>query len=681
MLDVVISAIFGTPFHSPKNFAAMLRHLVLSLLLLLAFHWHLPAQAENYSERKDPTNAKRTIVEFKPVTRDLPTRALTRNLLDNPNVQRAPITYVPFELKNPRSGKALNPSAALKITMPDGRTVNTTVKAFYDQVNAMEKALCAQGRSLRMANAFADFNPNINPVPSNAVPSLSPGYQTISFNIAPQTTTGPRVPSTPPANVQMSGPTAAQLGALSNFSWKTSLYVAASGSDHGTNEFPAEWSGVSLAQQGRTNFPFLIQVPDGMTKLVQKIDWMVSDMPFDDASKVIAIKAYKKQGTLSAINWNKSIRGTLNLPDHKNSSYAALYINFAEIEPLPTDKVKPFYVRAVLYNQAGEIITRTPQVVAMYGNVKQELKMTISQYSGTSDFNYGFPSDYENAAFGIYLKGTGFNSVQTRVVDVYSKKDFGAQGYALKGGATLGVKYYNFERIVDSKQPINNDFVLLSINLDAAAGNPAMPVYGQQLKAGARLSLNVLNGLYQPYYEFKATVPGMPNTLSLDYTFKETLDVEVFDYRFFIGPVPVRVYGGVKGEASIVLSGFLNMSNFDASGKLEPYVKTALFAGGGVDAVIAYALVEAQIDPLLHVNLPVSFVSQGANAPVVDFNQASISGLGGKVLLKAGFYYPCPDLGKIVGFVTGDEPLPLCECAWEYNIFQMGKLTHQIGKK
>lgn len=655
--------------------------LALSFLLLLTLYGASSAQAGNYTERKDPANAKRTIVEFKPVTRDLPTRALTRNLLENSNVQRAPITYVPFELKNPRNGKALNPSATLKITMPDKRIVTTTVKDFYDQVNAMEKALCAQGRSLRMANAFADFNPNLNPVPSNAVPSLSPGYQTISFSIAPQANTGPRVPSTPPTNVQISGPTAAQLGVLSNFSWKTSLYVAASGSDHGTNEFPAEWSSVSLAQQGRTNFPFLIQVPDGMTKLVQKIDWMVSDTPFDDAAKVITIKAYKKQGTLSPVNWNKSIKGTLNLIEHKNSSYAALYINFAEIEPLPIDKVKPFYVRAVLYNQTGEIIARTPQVVAMYGSAKQELKMPISQYSGTSDFNYGFPSNYEDAPFGIYLKGTGFNSVKTRIIDVYSKKDFGTQGYALKGGATLGIKYYNFERIVDSKQPINSDFVLLSINLDAAAGNPAMPVYGQQLKAGARLSLNVLNGLYQPYYEFKTAVPGQPNTLSLDYTFKENLNVELFDYRFLIGPVPVRVYGGIKGEAGVVLSGFLNMSSFEASGKIEPYMETALIAGGGVDAVIAYALVEAQIDPLLHVKLPVSFASQGANAPVVDFDQASIGGLGGKVFLKAGFYYPCPDLGKVVGFITGDEPLPLCECAWEYNIFQMGEFTHRIGKK
>ncbi len=659
----------------------MLRRLALSVVLLLTLQQSLPAQAENYTERKDPANAKRTIVEFKPITRDLPTRMLTQNLLDNPNTQRAPITYVPFELKNPRNGKALNPSAALKITMPDGRTVNTTVKDFYDQVNAMEKALCAQGRSLRMANAFADFNPKLNPVPSDAVPSLSPGYQTIRFSIAPQKTASPRVPSTPPTNVQISSPTAAQISTLSNFSWKTSLYVAASGSDHGTNEFPAEWSGVSLAQQGRSSFPFLIQVPDGMTKLVQKIGWMVSDTPFDDAAKAITIKVYKKQGTISPVNWNKSIKGTLNLPEHKNSSYAALYINFAEIEPLPTDKVKPFYVRAVLYNQSGEIIARTPQVVAMYGSVKQELKMPISQYSGTSDFNYGFPSNYENAAFGIYLKGTGFNSVQTRVIDVYSKKDFGTQGYALKGGATLGIKYYNFEHIVDSKQPINNDLVLLAINLDAAAGNPAMPVYGQQLKAGARLSLNVLNGLYQPYYEFKTAVPGLPNTLSLDYTFKEKLDVEIFDYRFLIGPVPVRVYGGVKGEAGVVLNGFLHMGSFEASGKIDPYMKIALIAGGGVDAVIAYALVEAQIDPLLRVNLPVLFASQGANAPVVDFGQASIGGLGGKVYLKAGFYYPCPDLGKIVGFITGDEPLPLCECAWEYNIFQMGEFTHQIGKK
>lgn len=56
-----------------------------------------------------------------------------------------------------------------------------------------------------------------------------------------------------------------------------------------------------------------------------------------------------------------------------------------------------------------------------------------------------------------------------------------------------------------------------------------------------------------------------------------------------------------------------------------------------------------------------------------------ISGLKGRIYLKVGFYYPCPDLEKIIGFLTGSESVPLCECNWEYDIFNFDGITYKYS--
>ncbi len=97
--------------------------------------------SQPYTVRQDPNDPIRKIVDLKPVVRNLRQTVSTRNLLDESKDSRKPIHFQAFELKNPRTGKSLNPNAKLTLKMPDGSTRVTTVKVFYDQVNELEKQL------------------------------------------------------------------------------------------------------------------------------------------------------------------------------------------------------------------------------------------------------------------------------------------------------------------------------------------------------------------------------------------------------------------------------------------------------------------------------------------------------------------------------------------------------------
>src|ERR1044071_5605810 len=119
-----------------------------------------------------------------------------------------------------------------------------------------------------------------------------------------------------------------------------------------------------------------------------------------------------------------------------------------------------------------------------------------------------------------------------------------------------------------------------------------------------------MEGLYNSEIGFTEKIPGTDN-ISLNYTVKQPLDVELLNTRFMIGPVPFKVTVGIGGEAGVELSGQVNTKTYDMTGTIRPYISSRFYASGGVDAIIAYATLNAEVDPLLSINMPVTFSSDG----------------------------------------------------------------------
>jgi hypothetical protein len=153
----------------------------------------------------------------------------------------------------------------------------------------------------------------------------------------------------------------------------------------------------------------------------------------------------------------------------------------------------------------------------------------------------------------------------------------------------------------------------------------------------------------------------------------QPFDMQLADARFMLGPIPIVIRAKITGEAGLELGGQIDMSNKSFDGFIKPYVNSSFHADGGVDAVIAYATLNADVNPLLQIDMPVGFSSSGKSLSFTN----TMSGLYGRVYLKVGFFYPCPSVEKIVGWITGSEDVPLCECVWEYNIFQWDGFLHE----
>ncbi|MCX6318756.1 MAG: hypothetical protein NTW29_15865 [Bacteroidetes bacterium] len=649
---------------------------ILPLLLSISLH------AQRYVEKPDPRNANRKIVEMTPVVQRLNLSNAYRNILEEDKSTRQPITFKAFDLKNPRTGKALNPEAKMTLKLPDGSTRQTTVKEFFSQVNELEKKLNERGRTLRDANSLRDLKPAIRQPVGNIAPSPSKymNYEVNKFKLnekkennggngtmfIPMTTTKPG------------------FDAVTKFStnWTAESFICEAYSDLGTPEFPANWVKMAISNQGRTKFPVTIAVPSFFTDQVKKIVWQISSIPFDNTLKSVSAPGLIKSIDHPTPTPGNAPRGWESMPEpiRKTISATRFYttvIDFNGIIPYPAGEPEQYYIRAVMFNENNQAVRFVPYLSAIYGHSKKVTFIIPSNINNnTPGFSYAFPED-KSIPFGVYIKGSGLNSVKSTENGTKGGQPYFAKlGYKIQGNAALGIRYFNFNHIIDDAAPLSNNFDLISAHFTAVAGAVTIPNTNKFENNGVSITINALEGkVPELKYVFEEMIPGT-SSISLNKSFTQSLDVDLLNTRFMIGPVPIKIYAALKGEAGIKLSGKVDIKNLDAEGEIKPYISTRFLASGGVDAVIAYATLNAEVNPLLSLDMPLRF-SSTSDKPL-SFN-TNISGLKGRVYLKAGFYYPCPSLEKIVGWLSGDEDLPLCECAWEYNIFDFNGFEHAIS--
>ena len=617
-----------------------------------------------YPVRTDPRNPGRSIIELPKTERKLPQVLSTRNVLDATGYRQNAIAFQPFEMKNPRTGKALDPNATLTIQLPDGTKRTTTVKIFFEQVNEMEKALALRGKSLRNPAAFSNLKPNFDIKPYQIQPKLPEGFNTIKFE---QKKPAPATPSP-----QLPGNITLNKQALPNakftlIDWAPELYISEDGRNSNNAEFPTIWTHSSLTLKG-PSFPLLVRVPKAFAPLIAKIVWQVADKPFDGTLKTENPAGILASGTVATAEWYSLSNSTLSLPNPNDFLQNIIVASPSNLGVPSKTTAKALYFRVLAYDQTGQLLKIAPAVVASFGDTAKPIKIPPTYSNSVPGLNYSFPEG--SFPFGVFVKGGGIQSVKSTqyVNDVLVPK-----GYKVAFDSRIGVKYYNFMNLIDSNEPLNKELTILDARFSAITGLGTGPSYNNEPN-GIILSLNILEGLFSDQLTFEPKTPGAP-VIPLEYTISQEMNIDLVNIRFFIGPVPVKIAANVGGNAGLELYGQANTQTIEFNGSIKPYFNTTFNASGGVDAVIAYATLNAGVNPLLGVGLPLGFSS--ANDGSLSFN-GSLNGLTGKIYLSVGFYYPCPDLEKVVGFLTGDEDLPLCECRWDYNIFDFPGFSHDI---
>ena len=611
-----------------------------------------------YSIRQDPDNPKRKIVDIKPAVRKAPMIVQRGNMLTTA-VKRPALRYDSFTMVHPKTGRQLDPNKTMTIKFNDSVTKTMTVKEYYDQVNELERQLTLGGRSLRIPATLADLKENFIPASYQQQPKMGFGFKSAGFktNSNPSPSYNAKT-GLPIQSKFITGNMSVGTNTFNVIPWEPALFIAASTADQGTPEFPAKWVTQSNIIPGRNTFPVILAVPSGYSGLVKRIDWLVSTQPFDETLVDPNPPGVMLGSTIMNPQFTNSILGLDIIPNAMNNKYVYFTVNLGAKAGPPPAQPKLYFIRTMEYDAAGELLKISPQVAAVYGGTAKELKVAWPETNTVPTFNYSYPPD-ASVPFGLYVRGSGFSTNKHRFWKNDTDKYMTTDGFSFKASATLGLRYFNFMSIVDANAPRSKELNIISASFVAGSG-VGIPPYEQ----GVKLSLNILDGFMKPEIDFAAQAGGS-TSIPINHTIKQPMDWEILSTRFFIGPVPFRITAKVGGEAGIELSGNVNTTTFDFQGSIRPYLKTYFTASGGVDAVIAYATLNAEVNPLLEISMPVKFSSSGQ---ALTFSN-NIAGLYGRVYLAVGFYYPCPSLSKIVGFLSGDDPLPLCECRWEWNIF------------
>lgn len=628
--------------------------------------------AQRYKILPHPEKQGRKLIRFEPIRQQAALVNQTVNMLDaEPGFKRPAIPFRPFEMVNPKTGRAINPDAKLILKAKDQRTRTITAKQFFNELNELERQLCLRGHSLRLKDALTGMRVQpLNKIPTGHLPAMNAGFVTksIQFDKPMADKGGPNKNFIP---IMPTQPITGKTVGLSNLSlveWEAGLYISESTPHFGSTEFPVNWVYVNIPSAGRKQFPLLLEVSKGIDQLSAKAVWQVSAQPFENTLKTNN-PPLVASGTQAPLRWAPVYAG-METKKKPNTMFAGMIVDLSSI-PDPSPESKIYYARVALYNAAGDLLKYSRSVGLIYGGKKETVTVPIVHTNTVPGFRYSFPEN-QDIPFGLYVRGNG---IQSKKIEQAGEQGISVNGYKVTADAALGFRYYNFMNLVDKTEPKSKELDVIRATLSAISGiQTGADMQNETKMQGVNLVVNALDGYYKDTVNLVSNLPG--TGISLNYDVEQSLDKEVLSTRFMIGPVPVKIAAGFQGKAGLEINGYADIAAKNISGSVRPYLSSKFYASGGVDAVIAYATLNAALDPLLEISLPVSFNSAGAST--LSFN-GNIKALYGKVYLKVGFYYPCPDLEKIVGWLSGDEEVPLCECNWEFNIFDFDGLQHTWG--
>lgn len=213
------------------------------------------------------------------------------------------------------------------------------------------------------------------------------------------------------------------------------------GQSGSSSEFPVSWNS-DTGECGSGNCDLLVQIPKDSEQKYGKIVWQVSNVPFETALNPLQAPNVIKVGIIKA-NWGYTDNSQAYKNGKGNFSYMQFGIDFSTFLP-PNTKAK-YYVRVVLTDQNNISPVTTPSIplnvdLSPVGDGKLEIPQ-IQSSSIYKQPNQDFPGD--GSPFGFYFHKNALSASKT----TFAGK---TTGYKIDGGAELGVRYFNFENLINS---------------------------------------------------------------------------------------------------------------------------------------------------------------------------------------------------------------------------------------
>ena len=526
----------------------------------------------------------------------LPQSNNNRNLLDIETFKKAPIAFVPFTDGPEARKKGYKPDSIYSWVDPSGKRKRATGKEIMDQVNAVEKSMCERGHSLREARAFDGLN--------YAIP------KTINPNALIKG-----------KKFTLGGFVYSYFGSISN-----------------NVEFPGILFGHTIINRmpndaSTLSFPLILSMMPGDKVNISTMVIKIYDNPKKEGLPIFTIPVNIKSPSVQR-NWSTQMQnntGTYPIPQQKYSLYqfSVQFKNIGNKIPAPTRNHQYYYMEYLFTGTDGKPYIVSQQNEAILNNtLEQPINIPVAKSGSINKFNFELTDPIKNC-FGLYARSNGFNAST-------SASPFGYKGIDNKSSfsadISIGAKYYNFEHLLNNSAPISNDLEIIGASFSASQSYyrpdkdnlpPPIRIPGEK---------NLLEHK-DTKFEFRILGDVIPSN-------QTQITKEVFNQRFFIGPVPCKVSIKLQGTAGITASGTYTANSCDMKGKVEPFASLNVIGDGGVDAAIAYATVSVNVN-LMTVKMPIEFnIDNPAKADVSS--SLSVSGLSGSVNFNAGFCIPIP---------------------------------------
>jgi hypothetical protein len=593
---------------------------------------------------------------------------------------RAPIAFTPFSRVNPATGRAVNLNA--RIRLPNGREM--TMREFYDALDQTEQQLNQRGYSIRDRATFANVRLNRAPSASGRGGRAVPTGRATTTPLpgagrGAGSATLPPAPSGRPPMRGGSGRTAAARGGRGIDQMEARMRARIRGAPVSDPSFagdppappsattqlegnstPGSITGEHLSfAQWATSFEVSVsdltafRLHSGAN--THQMVWQVASEPFPGQAPDSYASWQSVPGLISS--------GTTTCGDGEWCTFSVQFSSLAGGPPAAPSRY--FFVRVLpVWSANPGTLMGMPsnQVVVRYGPATPQLPIKLTSIQDQSHYaprRFTHPEG-ERPDFQLWLDAETLKVSTARV---------NGTPVGLRGDAhmLLRGRIFNPAFLVDEAQPRNLEFTLVGATLLAEAGlDPAtLGAGGNPVAPRARVAVIGADVAY-PLVDQIGT-QGQPLEVDCG-SVGDSYNPEARAW-VWLGPVPIEMWIGAHVDYAVTCQGRLESDPARVQFYAQPIASADVYGGAGVNVLVAWATLQAELT-VAQERIYLEIDTDHAVAPFSGRHELS-NALKGRIFFTAGFYYPCPpveQVEKLVGWVTGDDEVPLCSTSIEQTL-------------
>lgn len=557
---------------------------------------------------------------------------MKENLLDRSDYKRSPIAYKAIV---PNPNKGYKADSLYTWTDPTGAKKSLLGKDIVAQVNEFEKELNKRGRSLRDKDAFSGLSLPLNKVKKNDFSKVQIKNEITTkyspINISSKNATAANISTT--GNKSLTKPNII----LSDAEGQIFAYLGyvLTGDEFRDGQLSNEYMPTITGSD--IKFDLMLAIPKSLQGKVKSCHLEVkktaagktllsTNLNVQKPDRIIPQSKYELKFNNTVETYGAAKLADLNL-------YRISLNNSSKSIPKPT-KTKDVYsiVLTFLDNTGKELKIIQPNSLTLNNQMPPPINVSTELRNAQNGYNFEL-LDPGLHAFGFYAKSGG-------ILANVKKEPFGYNGLNVETSVStdfkIGAKYYNFERLLNSKAPLSIEYNLFAYNLKSSR---------KYTYPDTENSVPKSKGFVYGDPDF-GTVSLLGETYDLSKTeatvFEQSIEEELFNMRFAIGPVPCRFTASFKGKVGIKVEAG-GSERGDLLTSATPYGEIKLHGEGGVDAGIAWAMVNADV-VIIAIEYPskAEVKVESGEPKAITNSEIKVSGLGGKIYFKAGICLPVP---------------------------------------